>query len=470
MKKICLLHLFILFFAGYSFAQYQIVSEKQNEFLYTEPDKAYGWNWLYTGNWGAGSNSNIGIDGTGSTWYAAIILNLSAHVGDSITKIGYYHGDSATVTAKVYTGNYQNPLTLVGQSLPYTYTTPGWKQNILLQNSVLITSPGLYWIVLQVNDPGTGYFPIGSRTPLNTNAGKLSFDGTTWADLSAHSLDFSWLLGAFVYSVCPPPKNLTASAIGPYNATVSWTAQGSAISWQIQYGHSGFTLGNGYMATSSGTSTTLQNLDHTTQYDFYVRAICSSSDTSVWHGPGTFQTQYVNNAAEFMNYFFGMGGETDIIEYPTVTVTLPSNPNLSNLIANFSVSPGVKSVKVGGVDQVSGQTPNNFYTPVIYTILAEDSVTSKNWLVIVNGYNDIEMNEISQAFVYPNPAERDMFNLYVTENGTLEIYNLNGQLVLSRFISESLTSVSSEMLNSGTYVLRYIPATGEATFRKLIVK
>ena len=113
--------------------------------------KAYGWNWLYTGVWGAGSNTNIGLDGTG-IWCAGIILDLSAHIGDSITKVAWYHGDSAVVTGKIYTGDYTNPLVLVGQTDPMTYTTSGWKQNNPLQTSVLIQPPGLYWVVLDIQD------------------------------------------------------------------------------------------------------------------------------------------------------------------------------------------------------------------------------------------------------------------------------------------------------------------------------
>lgn len=423
-----------------------------NDSVVADPGKAYGWNWLYTGVWGAGSNTNIGLDGAG-TWYAGIILNLSAHIGDSITKIGYYHGDSATVTAKVYTGNYQNPLVLVGQSDPYTFTTPGWKQNILLQTPVGISSPSLYWIVLEIQDPGEDYYPLGSRTPLNTNAGKISLNGTTWTDLSTYSLNFSWLIGAFVYSVCPPPKNLNVSVVTANSATIHWVSQGSTTFWEIQYGPSGFVPGTGLTATSTATITTLQNLNHSTLYDFYVRARCGVADSSDWVGPVSFETEYVNDNADFLSYYFGFGGEIDNMNDPNINITIPSSPDLSNLIAHFTVSQGVREVKVGNVDQISGQTPNNFYTPVVYSIMAEDSVTIKNWMIIVNGYNDITAAEVDKICIFPNPCS-DHFLVYHCENCQLLLIDQTGKTVISKRINQPVATIHTSHLAKGIYTLK----------------
>ncbi len=455
MKKITLsLIVFMIFLTTVSGQMNVIFHEQINDSTLSDPGKAYGWNWLYTGVWGAGSNTNIGLDAAG-VWYAGIILNLSDHVGDSITKVGYYHGDSATVTAKVYTGNYQNPSVLVGQSDPYTYTTAGWKQNIMLQTPVSIVSPALYWIVLEIQDPGTDYYPLGSRTPLNTNAGKISLNGTTWTDLSTYSILNSWLIGAYVYSVCPPPKSLNVSSVSAHSAIIHWVTQGQATLWEIQYGPSGFALGTGMITTSSVTITTLQNLTHSTQYDFYVRAKCGASDSSAWVGPESFETEYVNDNADFLSYYFGFGGEIDNINDPAIFVTIPSNPDLSNLIANFSVSPGVREITVNGIDQVSGQTPNNFYFPVIYSILAEDSVTIKNWTVIVNGYNDVIASETDEFKIYPNPCSGH-FLVHFNKNARLLLFDPAGKLVIERDIKDPVTSIQSQHLSKGIYFVKII--------------
>jgi hypothetical protein len=457
-----------LLMSGFMFGQSNFVTQWQDdETSFPNPVKAYGWNWLYTGVWGAGSNTNIGLDGAG-IWYAGIILNLSTHIGDTITKIGYYHGDSATVTARVYTGNYQNPLIQVAESSPQTITTAGWQQNVMLLNPVPITSPGLYWIVLVVQDPGQDFYPIGSRVPLNPNAGRLSLDGTTWTDLSNYSINNSWMIGAYVHSACPPPKNLTATNVGPYSANLSWATQvgGTPSSWEIQYGHAGFTPGSGLTATSTLTSATLLNLDHSTQYQFYVRAVCGTTDTSTWIGPASFETEFVNDQANILSYYFGHGGEIDNIDDPNITVSIPGSPDLSNLVAHFTVSPGVREIKVAGVDQISGQTPNNFYTPVIYSILAEDSITVKNWLVIVNGYNSITEMDNARFAMFPNPAG-DVVNILCADGSMIRLFDQTGKEVLVHQTEKIITSLNISWLPEGLYLIKMSDAEGEI-IRKMI--
>jgi len=433
-------------------AQYTFITQDvYEEYPESGGEKAYGWNYLFTGYWAIGSGTKIGLDAA-ATWYAAIVLDLSAHIGDSIVKIGHWHGDSATVTAMVYTGNYSNPLVLVGQSNPYTFTTQGWKQDIMLQNSILITSPGLYWIVMAIQDPGDTYFPMGARAPLNSNAGKISTDGTTWGDLSQYSLDFSWLLGAFVFSTCPSPMTLTATNIGPYTATLTWVDQGTISSWEIEYGESGFAQGTGTTVTSATTSVNISGLDHSTEYDFYVRGVCGPSEFSPWAGPGEFETQYVNDEADFLSYFFSFPGEYSIINYPTVDVTIPTGHDVTQLVANFTVSPGVIDVLVGGVSQISGSTPNNFSAPVIYEIHAEDSVTVKNWMVIVNGANSIIEQEEDGLVVFPNPSSLETY-VYTPNDGLVSIYDMSGKLVLKKETSDKYIMLPENSLEKGVYLV-----------------
>lgn len=89
--------------------------------------------------------------------------------------------------------------------------------------------------------------------------------------------------------------------------------------------------------------------------------------------------------------------ETDIIEYTvpnqtgnsiisaeshTVDVTIPTDVEATNLVASFVLSEGATAT-VGGTKQVSGETENNFDTPVVYAITAEDGVTTQNWTVTI---------------------------------------------------------------------------------------
>lgn len=65
----------------------------------------------------------------------------------------------------------------------------------------------------------------------------------------------------------------------------------------------------------------------------------------------------------------------------TVAITLPFSTNVTALVATFSLSDKA-TAKVGTVAQVSGTTPNDFTSPVTYTVTAED-FTTQNWVVTV---------------------------------------------------------------------------------------
>lgn len=89
---------------------------------------------------------------------------------------------------------------------------------------------------------------------------------------------------------CIPGGLVTAGTPTAFTVPLSWAQNcASATNWDIQYGPSGFTLGNG--TTVSGVTPTLTagtyaftvtGLNSSTAYDFYVRANCGTGNTSTW--------------------------------------------------------------------------------------------------------------------------------------------------------------------------------------------
>jgi len=87
-----------------------------------------------------------------------------------------------------------------------------------------------------------------------------------------------------------------------------------------------------------------------------------------------------NNINTFM--VLGQTGPAVIDELEhTVNVVVNKGTDRTNLVATFTLSDGAVA-KVNGVEQVSGQTANDFTSPVAYTVIAEDG-TEQNWIVIV---------------------------------------------------------------------------------------
>jgi hypothetical protein len=93
-----------------------------------------------------------------------------------------------------------------------------------------------------------------------------------------------------VAPACLPVATLTATGIDGHNATLGWTENGTATSWELEWGLNGFTQGTGTTVNVTTTPTyALSGLAPVTAYAYYVRANCEGS-FSTWTGPKTFTT------------------------------------------------------------------------------------------------------------------------------------------------------------------------------------
>ncbi|MGB1003600.1 MAG: fibronectin type III domain-containing protein, partial [Salibacteraceae bacterium] len=86
---------------------------------------------------------------------------------------------------------------------------------------------------------------------------------------------------------CPAPTMLSATP-NPTDADIYWSS--TASDFEYQYGASGFPVGTGTSGIATDTIQTITGLTPATLYDYYVRAICGTGDTSIWVGPYTFET------------------------------------------------------------------------------------------------------------------------------------------------------------------------------------
>ena len=78
---------------------------------------------------------------------------------------------------------------------------------------------------------------------------------------------------------CIIPGNVVASNATETTVDLTWESR-SANSWIIEYGPRGFQLGSGTAVAANTMPYTLTGLTHSTNYDVYVRSVCSATDTS----------------------------------------------------------------------------------------------------------------------------------------------------------------------------------------------
>ncbi len=119
--------------------------------------------------------------------------------------------------------------------------------------------------------------------------------------------------------------------------------------------------------------------------------------------------------------------------------SLPFGTDVSKLTAKFTAVPYAK-VMVGGVEQQSGVTVNNFTSPVTYTVLAQDGNTNRTYSVIVN-VSKVDPKTIAWEQLTPD-AGWGNFHTSVATYLDKKVYMLGG--TMGAFGAFSFTSNVSE--------------------------
>ncbi len=132
-----------------------------------------------------------------------------------------------------------------------------------------------------------------SNTLSSTNANqRVSFHDTL---VPPTGLTFTWTPGG---PCAAPPTNLTGTAVTATTATVNWASVSGIGSYSLEYGPGGFAPGTGTSVYGLTTAThALTGLTPGTAYRFYVRSVCSATDSSAQSTAGTFTTVNSNDSA-----------------------------------------------------------------------------------------------------------------------------------------------------------------------------
>jgi hypothetical protein len=100
-------------------------------------------------------------------------------------------------------------------------------------------------------------------------------------------------------NTCPAPVEVFANSVGSTYIDLDWTDLAPAVSWQVEYGPSGYSRGTGTLLNVTSHPVNISGLDTLTHYDFYIRPICSGADTGRWSSPVGLSTAMCDNAQVF---------------------------------------------------------------------------------------------------------------------------------------------------------------------------
>ena len=145
---------------------------------------------------------------------------------------------------------------------------------------------------------------------------------------------------------CLEPMALNVHDINQNSAIASWTDFANTNEWDIEYGLTGFTIGDGTISTGVSNPHTITDLSPASTYDFYVRAKCGENNYSYWSGPKAFTTECAALSLPIIEDF-DSSDEIPLCwitaEYYEWSISISmyymnsSSPNSINLNTNFDI-------------------------------------------------------------------------------------------------------------------------------------
>ncbi|MBT7144865.1 MAG: hypothetical protein HN894_16195, partial [Bacteroidetes bacterium] len=241
---------------------------------------------------------------------------------------------------------------------------------------------------------------------------------------------------------CSNPSSQTVTNITASSVDLGWTENGTATSWEIEYGAPGFSQGSGTVVSGISTNSyTLSALGEGTSYDWYVRADCGGGSLSNWVGPHNFTTAFCT---------------------VVVTASLDSEPSCNGLadgsaIATISggISPFTYSWSNGSIANTASNLLAGTYTVTItdnFNCMATDDV-------VISQPDDLIVSLDQQTNV----------SCFGNTDGAIDISVSGGTTDYNYLWSNSETTQDISGLMAGTYSVTVTDAQNCETTETFVV-
>jgi hypothetical protein len=304
---------------------------------------------------------------------------------------------------------------------------------------------------------------------------------------------------------CPDPSSLTATNLTETSADLGWTENGTADTWDIEWGAEGFTAtGTPNIVGTTTNPHMLGGLTASTSYDFYVRADCGGGDTSAWSGPYTFTTASPPPTCG-ENFYDDGGASSDYSNSANITTTIC--PDVSGDAVNVTFTlfstenngstgcfdgltihngPDASSPTInpttgtiwcwdrddaapGGTGDLQGMTITSTDASgcLTFVFTSDSSVTREGWEATV-GCAPLSLEDYGlTGFTYfPNPVNNTLSLRGVKDIQDVAVYNMLGQEVLRTAPNTVASDIDMSSLQAGTY---FVKVTVENTTKTIKV-
>jgi len=304
----------------------------------------------------------------------------------------------------------------------------------------------LTWTDLPFSHTGGYIAPTTQTFQFAPLADSLYF---AWVIDGEHSYIDAWYLdnvSIIGTSGCVPPIGISYSNVTTTTVDIGWASSLTGNTWEIEYGETGFVQGTGTILPLTTHSVTLTGLTGSTCYDFYVRTICASGETSNWSLKQTFCTVQIPVDVPFTIDFETPSG-----------FTFANNPSGSNWYigkaAGVNNTPGGSnglyiSIDNGVTNSYGGSSAVVWaFKDIYFTPSTSDYVLSFDWK--------------SNGEVYLN-TYYDYFNVYIG-NPVMPVANCTGIVNPPNYTATALATIMGAQTSwqSESYILPAADYSGQ---------
>ena len=302
---------------------------------------------VYSSDYTEDLKIKLSTNGTTVNQFSTLLYQNSLTTATDVS--GTVAGSNTITVASTQDIRIGDVLYMPGFPFPYQTTVTNISGSLItMSNAATLTLSGVQHVELtheiinneQVREMVIDLTSVTSQTNINIGFNIPSFPPNPWN----YRGQFLFIDNVIVEDIpaCPSVINVVTSNIVDTTAQINWQSTGAATSWEISVQPFGTPAPIGatlpaYLHTATSHPYTVTGLTSATQYQYYIRSICSGSSQSEWIGPFTFTTR-----CDF----------TNVCQY-TITVT---NGNTGPVTDNVSVMQNgveVQAIEFPGFGQTS---------------------------------------------------------------------------------------------------------------------
>jgi len=331
------------------------------------------------------------LDGVATKQYTLTIVKAPAASGTQLLTFGFEGENNGTLGVDAWTVTPINHTTLrIDVEVPFGVSLTNLVSSFTHSPMacVYINGPGITDKTLKCSGegPGNNYTNAVTYTVVAQNGNEAYYN--IYVKNTPPATD-KWLHNFAVTALPRCFSNMTydlgetASALGVVTRT------GNAINVSVKYGTNLTNLNVAFAIPA--TATVSPNPATTHNFSSPVTFTVTAQDGSTAAYVVTVVPRAINNDKKILTYTFSVATSSTINESAkTVDVWVPWATNLNGLVASFTLSSGAEMTHSEDVQmlQTSGVTPNDFTTPVAYTVWSE-SCTSVEYFVTVHITPDV---------------------------------------------------------------------------------